>query len=125
MARSKFEKRAEKELKKKGWYVDWKIRPSGFKNPKGYDVDFLGLFDLIAHRAGDPLRWISIKGQSGVPSEHREAIEKLWLPENNQKEIWYYRKLASDKRKYVPKKEVWNGEWIEINNIEEVKDDDR
>ena len=49
MAKSKFEVKAQKELEADGWLVDWKIRPSGFKNPKGYNVDYFGLFDLVAY----------------------------------------------------------------------------
>jgi hypothetical protein len=101
--RSKYEIKAQKSLEKQGWTVDYKARP--FRVPSNYQVDYFGLFDLIAYRAGDPLRWISIKGKAGVPSSHREEIEAFALPMGNQKEIWQYRKLKGY-RKVMPKKQI-------------------
>ena len=106
MARSKFERKAQKELEFDGYLVDWKIRPSGFKNPRNYNVDYFGLFDLLCYKFGEPLRFISIKGQAGVPSKHRKDIENFQLPKCCVKEIWAYRKLASNKRKFVPRKDI-------------------
>lgn len=99
--RSKFEILAEKELKSQGYQVDYKIRPRF--TPRGYHTDYFDLFDLIAVRAGEPVRWISIKGQAGVPSDHAQAIINFFLPEGNQKEVWQYRKLAKDRRKFERK----------------------
>ena len=106
MAKSKFEVKAQKELEEQGWLVDWKIRPSGLRMPRGYNVDYFGLFDLMAYRAGDPVRLISIKGTMGVPSKHRKALEDFWLPGGLQKEVWYYRKLKGYGNKFIPKKEI-------------------
>lgn len=89
MSRSKFEIMAEKELQEDGWLVDWKIRPSGFKNPKGYAVDYFGLFDLLAYSKGI-IRAIAIKGQGGVPSSLRKAIEEFDAGDKFVKEIWKY-----------------------------------
>jgi len=105
MAKSKFEVKAQKELEEDGWIVDWKIRPSGFKMPKGYNVDYFGLFDLIAYKDG-VLRWIFIKGTRGILDREREEVRDFKLPKGCIKEVWYYRKLVSDKRKFVAKKEV-------------------
>ena len=88
--RSKYERKAQKELEAKGWLVDWKIRSSGRKNPKGYRVDYFGLFDLLCYRIGNSLRWISIKGHAGVPRAHKEEIRAFGLPRGNIKEIWCY-----------------------------------
>lgn len=112
MSKSKFEIRAQKYLENLGYLVDWKIRPSGFKNPTGYQVDFLGLFDLMAYKPGEPLRFISVKGQSGVPKKHRDEIENFWLPESCQKEIWQYRKLKGKGNRFIPKMQIYlDGEW--------------
>lgn len=108
---SKFEKRCKAELKERGWTVDTKHGMHKWSK----NNDYFKLFDILALRAGDPLRFIAIKGQKGVPSKLRSKIEKFWLPDSCQKEIWYYRKLASDRRKFVAKKEVWiDGEWKKI-----------
>ena len=92
MAKSKFEVRAQKVLENDGWLVDWKIRPSGWKNPKGYNVDYFGLFDLLAYKAGK-LRWIFIKGTRGILNAEREMVRKFKLPKGNTKEMWFYRRL--------------------------------
>lgn len=89
MSRSKFEIMAEKELEADNWLVDWKIRPSGFRNPRGYAVDFFGLFDLLAYSKG-VIRGIAIKGQGGVPRELRIAIEEFDAGDHFIKEIWKY-----------------------------------
>lgn len=102
--RSVYEKAAHKELEAQGWDVDYKMRPS--RPTKGYHTDYWDLFDLMAHRAGDPIRFISIKGKAGVPGAHRRAIEQFWMPENTQKEIWHYRIDKEDKRRTKPFKEV-------------------
>ena len=90
MARSIYERKAQKELESDGYKVDWKTRP--FRVPKGYQVDFFGLFDLVGFKEGFPLRWISIKGKAGIPSKHRRAILEFNLSkETNTKEIWYWK----------------------------------
>lgn len=108
MARSKFELRAQKELESDGWLVDWKIRPSGRKMPRGYAVDYWNLFDLLAYQ-GKIIRAIAIKGQAGVPSKLRKAIEEFDVCEHFVKEIWTYRRLSGkgkDKRKVYCKQEI-------------------
>lgn len=107
MARSKLERRAQKELEEEGWKVDWKIKPSGFKQPLGYKVDYFGIFDLMAYKTA-VIRFIAIKGTMGVPAKLRKTVEDFKAPPGCMKEIWYYRKLASDKRKFIAKKEVIN-----------------
>ncbi len=90
MARSRYEIKAEKELEAEGYIVDWKTRP--FRVPKGYQVDFFGLFDLVAFKPGLPIRWISIKGKAGIPAAHKKAVLAFPLSrEANQKEIWYWK----------------------------------
>jgi hypothetical protein len=103
--RSKFEIRAQRELEKEGWMCDWKIRPSGFKNPRGYQVDYFGLFDLLAYNP-PVIRMIAIKGQSGVPSQLRTAIENFGVCDHLVKEIWTYRKLAGSRNKFSTRKEI-------------------
>lgn len=86
MARSKYEKRAHKELEKLGWAVDYKTRPT--RVPRNYNVDFLGLFDLIAYKPGI-LRFISIKGvPSGGAVTNRAEIAQMELPDGCTKEQW-------------------------------------
>jgi hypothetical protein len=87
--RSVYEKAAHKKLESEGWKVDYKIRPRIC--PKGYRVDYFSLFDLLAVRAGDPIRWISIKGVESSLKKHKKAIQDFFLPEGNQKELWMYR----------------------------------
>ena len=102
MARSKFEIKAQKELEEQGYTVDSKAGMHRWSK----NNDYFHLFDLIAVRAGDFLRFIAIKGQAGVPSELRLKIMKFWLPDNCQKEIWHYRKLKGHGNKFIPKKEI-------------------
>src|SRR5258708_36570267 len=90
MARSIYERKAQKELESEGYTVEWKVRPC--RVPKGYHVDLWGCFDLMAVRLNGPIRWISIKGKAGVPSAHRKKVTDFWLPhDSNQKEIWYWK----------------------------------
>jgi len=86
--RSEYEKRAHKELEEEGYIVDYKIRPGNFV-PKGYKVDYFGLFDLIAYKKDEPIRWISIKGVSGQYGKMRLPIVDFKMPEGHQKEIWW------------------------------------
>ncbi|QGH72338.1 MAG: hypothetical protein [Podoviridae sp. ctg2L5] len=102
MARSKFEIKAQKELEKEGYIVDWKLRPR-FKNSH-YNTDYFNLFDLLAYKANEPVRFISIKGTMGVLKQHRQEIEKFKAT-GIKKEAWWYRKLkGSNKfvRKIIP-----------------------
>lgn len=103
--RSKFEIRAQKELEKDGWFVDWKIRPSGFRNPIGYNVDYFNLFDLLAYKDG-VVRWIFIKGTRGILNSEREKVKNFRLPNGCIKEMWYYRKLKGHGNRFIKHSEV-------------------
>lgn len=96
MARSKYEKEAQKELESQNWIVDWKIRPT--RPTKTYSVDYFNLFDLMAYRAGDPLRLIAIKGRGGVPQSLKRRIETFTVPVGVQKEIWDYNPKRKSRR---------------------------
>ena len=102
MARSKFEIKAQKELEGQGYIVDTKAGMNRWSR----NNDYFHLFDLLAVRAGEPLRFIAIKGQGGVPSKLKRGIESFWLPESTQKEIWHYRKLKGHGNKFIPKKKI-------------------
>jgi hypothetical protein len=82
--RSKYEVKAQKDLVKEGYFVDNKAGMGRWAKNR----DFFNLFDLVAVKKGEPLRWISIKGKQGIPPLHRKEIEAFWLPPNNVKEIW-------------------------------------
>ena len=94
---SKYEKKAKKELESQDWMVDVKW---GMNRYSRYN-DYFGLFDLLAYRFGDPMRWISIKGHAGVPRAHREAVRAFFLPLSNQKEIWTYTKKGKVKKEII------------------------
>jgi len=83
--RSRYEIRAQKELEADGWVVDWKVRP--YRPPKGYSVDFFGLFDLIATKSST-WRFISIKGTKGILKKHLEKVKQFPVPLGCTKEIW-------------------------------------
>ncbi|MBI2110673.1 hypothetical protein HYT51_02740 [Candidatus Woesearchaeota archaeon] len=83
---SKYEVRAKKELEAEGWRVDDKRGMSRWSKNR----DFFNLWDLVAVKKGEALRWISIKGTMGAIESHREEIRSFWLPENNVKEIWWW-----------------------------------
>lgn len=90
--RSKYEKLAEKELKDEGWVVDNKAGGSYWMKNK----DYFHLFDLVAVKKNNPIRWIAIKGHDGGSSkELRDKIRKFWMPKNNKKELWYMAKKVS------------------------------
>ena len=100
MAVSKYEVMARKELRSQGWIVDWKLRA---RFPiKTYSVDYFGAFDLLCYRAGDPLRFISIKGTMGILKTHRKLLESFTFPIGVQKEIWQY----DPKRKIKWRREI-------------------
>jgi hypothetical protein len=98
MARSKYEIKCQKELEADNWEIDWKVRP--FRCPKGYRMDFFGLFDIVAHRAKD-LRFIAVKGHMGVPGKLRKAIEQFFVPNGCTKEIWTYKPDKTVKKELV------------------------
>lgn len=82
---SKYEIRAKKELEAAGWRVDDKRGMARWSKNR----DFFNLFDLVAVKKGQPMRWISIKGLAGAPKAHREEVQDFWLPKGNVKEIWW------------------------------------
>lgn len=98
--RSAYEKQAQKELEAEGYLVDFKIRP---RFPmKGYNVDFLGLFDLIAIKLHPEdyegvFRLIAIKGTAGDRAKIIKEIEAIRFPPGCQKEIWYIRVIKKKK----------------------------
>lgn len=88
MARSVYEIKAQKTLESQGWKVDNKAGMGRWSKNR----DFFNLFDLVAVRAGDPVRWIAIKGHNGGYSELRKLIKQFFLPEGNSKELWRFTK---------------------------------
>lgn len=86
--RSKYEIKSQKELEAEGWQVDNKAGMSRFAKNR----DFWNLFDLVAVKKGEALRWISVKGHNRGSAEHHEALKNFWLPACCQKEIWIYTK---------------------------------
>ena len=96
--RSPYEIKCQKELEAENWKTDWKVHPR--RTPRGYQVDYFGLFDILSHKPGQ-LRWIAIKGHQGVPRELREGIEAFVLPEGCQKEIWTYGRNKKVRREVI------------------------
>ncbi len=88
MPRSIYERRAQKELEEQGYFVEWKMRRPRIMRKGRYTQDFFNLFDLCAYRAGEALRWISIKGTMGILSTHKKAVNDFLMPTGNVKEIW-------------------------------------
>ena len=84
MARSKYEIKAQKELEAEGYVVDNKAGMGRWAKNR----DFFNIFDLVAVRRGEPIRWISIKGLKGAYKSHVDEIREFWLPEGNVKELW-------------------------------------
>lgn len=82
--RSKYEIKAQKELEADGWTVDNKSGMGRWAKNR----DFFNVFDLVAKKQGEKLRWISIKGRKGLPGYHKKELEECWLPEGNIKECW-------------------------------------
>lgn len=87
--RSKFEKKAQKELEADGWLVDWKVSSGGFTQNRNTPTDYFHLFDLLAYKPGI-IRMIAIKGQGGVPRKLRDDITAFRPPKGMLKEIWRY-----------------------------------
>ena len=89
--RSKYEIKAQKELEAEGYFVDDKRGMSRWSKNR----DFFNLFDLVAVRRSEAIRYISIKGHNrgyGVtPSGNiRNEIRDFWLPESCKKELWVW-----------------------------------
>lgn len=97
MAVSKYEIKCQKELESQGYIVDYK---RGFSRWGAKNRDFFNLFDIVAIKKGEPIRWISIKGRQGIPGQHRRDIENFWMPEGNVKEAWA---RSQSKKKYWSK----------------------
>jgi len=97
---SKYEFKAKKELEEDGWRVDDKRGMGRWSKNR----DFFNIFDLVAIKKGNPIRWISIKGKAGVPGAHRKELDEFWMPKGNVKEVWsksmskkkYWRKVVLD-----------------------------
>lgn len=102
--RSKFEIRACKELVADGYKVDWKLR--GAFPIRGYSIDFFNLFDILAYKEGEPIRWISIKGKSGNYSENRRRIEEFKPNPPVVKEQWRYDRDPNYKSRLRVRKEI-------------------
>lgn len=100
MARSPYEFKTHKQLVAEGYVVDFKAHTS--RPIKNYHYDFFNLFDIIAWKLDEPLRWISVKGRAGVPSAHRRALEAFKMPLGNVKELWVYKKDRTIRREIIP-----------------------
>jgi hypothetical protein len=101
MARSPYEIEGQKQLESEGWRVDYKIRPRIC--PRGYKVDFFGLFDLLAYKENNPVRWIAIKGVSGNYAILRRELEKFPMGQGHLKELWRFTK---GKKGFVKKETI-------------------
>lgn len=95
--RSKYEIKADKELKSEGYQTDYKVRPR--MTPRGYSVDYFNLFDLAAYKDG-ALRLIAIKGHQNVPGALRKGIEKFSV-KKVIKEIWTFRRNKTVKKEII------------------------
>ena len=96
--RSKYEIKCQKELEAEGWFIDNKAGMSRWSKNR----DFFNLFDLVAVKKGEAIRYISIKGHNrgrGVtPSgDIRNEIKDFWLPECCIKELWVWPKNKKKK----------------------------
>jgi len=95
--RSKYEIKADKELKAEGFHTDYKIRP---RFPvHGYSVDYFNLFDLAGYKDG-VLRLIAIKGHQGVPGALRKGIEAFSI-KKVVKEIWTFRENKTVRKEII------------------------
>src|SRR3990167_1636315 len=97
---SKYETKAQKQLEADGWIIDYKRSMTRFAKMR----DFFNLFDLVAIKKGEPIRYISIKGHIGgsVRTVHSKEIREFWMPVCCQKELWIW---PNNKKKK---------EWIKI-----------
>lgn len=94
--RSKYEIKAQKELEAEGYLVDNKAGMGRFAKNR----DFFNLFDLVAIKKNEPIRYISIKGRGHAWGENKTKIEKFWLPEFCRKEQWRWHK---NKKEWIKK----------------------
>lgn len=94
--RSKYEIKAQKELEFQNYIVDNKAGMSRWSQNR----DFFNLFDLVAIKENEPIRWISIKGKQGIPPAHRKAIKDFYLPLGSKKEIWWWGKTKKNGTKW-------------------------
>jgi len=88
LARSKYEIKCQKQLEAEGWTVDNKAGMGRWSANR----DYFNLFDIVAVKRGEPLRFISIKGHQGIPPQHHKDVSEFWLPDRCQKEIWHWPK---------------------------------
>ena len=95
--RSKYEIRAQKELERDGWVVDNKAGMAFYAKNR----DFFHLFDLVAVKRGEKIRYIAIKGQSGGYKDLAPKIQAFWMPDCCIKELWRWPKKTDRK------KEAW------------------
>ena len=86
MPRSKYEIKTQKSLEAEGYLVDNKAGMGRFSKNR----DYWHMFDLVAVKKGEPLRFIAVKGHNGGYSPLRELLKEFWLPENCIKELWRY-----------------------------------
>ncbi len=93
--RSKFEKRAQKDLESEGYFVDWKLRPS--LNSPHYNTDYWRLFDLLAYKPFE-IRLISIKGKN-CPKKHKDDLKSFKVPKGVTVELWMHDREPKDRRK--------------------------
>lgn len=83
---SKYEIRAQKQLEKEGYKVDFKRGLSRWAKNR----DFWNLFDLVAIKENEKIRYIAIKGHNGGYSPLRKLIQAFWMPDCCTKELWRY-----------------------------------
>lgn len=98
--RSKYEVKAQKDLEKEGYIVDNKAGMGRWAKNR----DFWNLFDLVAVKPGEPMRWISIKGTVGLLKSLKAEIGAFWMPPENQKELWCRSKSSKTRI-------IWN-KWV-------------
>ena len=84
--RSKYEIKCQKELEAEGWFIDNKAGMSRFAKMR----DFWNLYDLVAIKKGEPIRYIAVKGKAGDYHKLLPLIKKFWMPLCCQKELWRY-----------------------------------
>ena len=93
--RSKYEILCEKELQEKGFFTDYKIRPSRIM--RNAPVDYFHLGDILAIKQ-DEFKFISVKGKS-CPSKHRKDLQRFAniVPQKVSVELWQYRNTKKKK----------------------------
>ena len=98
---------AQKQLEKEGYTVDNKAGMAYWAKNR----DYFHVFDLLAKKFNEPLRWISIKGTQGLIKSHLAEIEGCWMPEGNTKEFWAAKRNPKSNR-FIG----WNKLIVENNN---------